>query len=65
MWDSQRLTTLWASTACYRDSFYHEDVWAGGGTASRRHEMDPDGQLHVPAAFLSGKKFDTHCCLRT
>jgi hypothetical protein len=21
MWDPQRLTTLWASTACYRDSF--------------------------------------------
>jgi hypothetical protein len=21
MWKSQRLTTLWASTACYRDSF--------------------------------------------
>jgi hypothetical protein len=22
MWDPQRLTTLWAFTACYRDSFY-------------------------------------------
>jgi hypothetical protein len=22
MWDPQRLTTLWASMACYRDSFY-------------------------------------------
>jgi hypothetical protein len=22
MWEPQRLTTLWASTACYRDSFY-------------------------------------------
>jgi hypothetical protein len=21
MWEPQRLTTLWASTACYRDSF--------------------------------------------
>jgi hypothetical protein len=21
MWESQRLTTLWASTACYTDSF--------------------------------------------
>jgi hypothetical protein len=21
MWDTRRLTTLWASTACYRDSF--------------------------------------------
>jgi hypothetical protein len=22
MWDPQRLTTLWASMACYRDSFF-------------------------------------------
>jgi hypothetical protein len=22
MWEPRRLTTLWASTACYRDSFY-------------------------------------------
>jgi hypothetical protein len=22
MWEPQRLTTLWAFTACYRDSFY-------------------------------------------
>jgi hypothetical protein len=21
MWESRRLTTIWASTACYRDSF--------------------------------------------
>jgi hypothetical protein len=29
MWDSQHLTTLWASTACYGDSFtflYVDDV---------------------------------------
>jgi hypothetical protein len=25
MWDPQRLTTLWASTACYRDSFIFTD----------------------------------------
>jgi hypothetical protein len=23
MWEPQRLTTLWASTACYRDSFFY------------------------------------------
>jgi hypothetical protein len=27
MWEPRRLTTLWASTACYRDSFYpHPDA---------------------------------------
>jgi hypothetical protein len=31
MWDPRRLTTLWASTACYRDSFtfYYLDVSLG------------------------------------
>jgi hypothetical protein len=38
MWEPRRLTTLWASTACYRDSFtlpllFHEDVWGIGGIA--------------------------------
>jgi hypothetical protein len=31
MWDPQRLTTLWASTACYKDSFtfYFTILWLG------------------------------------
>jgi hypothetical protein len=30
MWEPQRLTTLWASTACYRDSFnFYEEKIAG------------------------------------
>jgi hypothetical protein len=28
MWESRRLTTLWASTACYRDSFI-SSTWEG------------------------------------
>jgi hypothetical protein len=33
MWELQRLTTLCASTVCYRDSFtfYHEEVWGSEG----------------------------------
>jgi hypothetical protein len=40
MWDPQRLTTLWACTACYRDSFTYfllrrirkeEDEWGKQG----------------------------------
>jgi hypothetical protein len=26
MWEPQRLSTLWASTACYRDSFTFTDM---------------------------------------
>jgi hypothetical protein len=27
MWEPRRLTTLWASTACYRDSFTFTLIW--------------------------------------
>jgi hypothetical protein len=40
MWKPRHLTTLWASTALYRDSFtfyhtLHVDVWGSGGIAPR------------------------------
>jgi hypothetical protein len=31
MWDPQRLTTLWAFTACYRDSFTFTYLTGWGG----------------------------------
>jgi hypothetical protein len=27
MWEPRRLTTLWASTACYRDTFFLPEFW--------------------------------------
>jgi hypothetical protein len=30
MWEPRRLTTLWDSTTCYRDSFYHAKRTYGG-----------------------------------
>jgi hypothetical protein len=35
MWEPRRLTTLWASTACYRDSFtfINHDYWLPGDLA--------------------------------
>jgi hypothetical protein len=33
MWEPQRLTTLWAFMACYRDNFTLQEVrWDRGGT---------------------------------
>jgi hypothetical protein len=29
LWDPQRLTTLWAFTACYRDSFRDRNISTG------------------------------------
>jgi hypothetical protein len=29
MWESQRLTTLWASMVCYRDNFTFAFHWCG------------------------------------
>jgi hypothetical protein len=37
MWEPQRLTTLWASTACYRDSFTFS-VSSGGTQGAARLE---------------------------
>jgi hypothetical protein len=39
MWEPRRLTTLWASTACYRDSFtFHHKVF---GTTWQPHALYP------------------------
>jgi hypothetical protein len=35
MWEPRRLTTLWASTACYRDSFTYNFACNTGGRKSR------------------------------
>jgi hypothetical protein len=39
MWEPRRLRTLWASTACYRDSFYcqQDSNFADGDQPMRIH----------------------------
>jgi hypothetical protein len=49
MWDPQRLTTLWAFTACYRDSFSFYVVQTGSG-------VHPASYLKVPGALSPGVK---------
>jgi hypothetical protein len=49
MWEHRRLATLWASTACYRDSFLH--LWPYYAH-SESHNVDATTTPFLPAAFL-------------
>jgi hypothetical protein len=40
MWDPRRLTTLWASTACYRDSFTFNGLFISH-IADKQSELNP------------------------
>jgi hypothetical protein len=70
MWDPRRLTTLWASTACYRDRYFNSswigrvlqvwyDVREGGSCCSfimpfLHDENEINSQLPGPYLFFSG-----------
>jgi hypothetical protein len=53
MWEPRRLTTLWAFTACYRDSFTFlprpEDAWETGSAAAGK---GTDCAIPAPAIEL-------------
>jgi hypothetical protein len=51
MWEPRRLTTLWAFTACYRDSFtFYPPIPTTSVTLQRPYIMEPTPQHthHVP-----------------
>jgi hypothetical protein len=52
MWDPQRLTTLWASTACYRDSFTFLP------TQSLNKELKKEGNNHPSSRPNAAKTRD-------
>jgi hypothetical protein len=42
MWEPQRLTTLWASTACYRDSFTYNKHKSSLPSQTSKSDSLPD-----------------------
>jgi hypothetical protein len=52
MWEPRHLTTLWASTACYRDSLFFLRSWPNVGTAEGTEENieSPYSGYPVPRA---------------
>jgi hypothetical protein len=50
MWESRRLTTLWSSTACYRDSFVMGCL--AGWRASKTKGRDGTGPRHSSGGYL-------------
>jgi hypothetical protein len=62
MWDPQRLTALWASTACYRDSFTFKPAttnipttkqWAHKKEINKENNRDNN---HLRMASILGAK---------
>jgi hypothetical protein len=47
MWEPQRLTTLWASTACYTDSFTFFFAILNPSKARLEHHIHPSEALEV------------------
>jgi hypothetical protein len=63
MWRPRRLTTLWASSECYMDSFtvqsdtlmssFHEGLW-GSGDVVQRITMNSLKDAHDYNAYMTG-----------
>jgi hypothetical protein len=68
MWELRRLTTLWASPTCYRDTLHllcHEDIWGTGGIPLSFLTSALDGgewSASHPCRFTPGERVPgTHC----
>jgi hypothetical protein len=73
MWDSRHLTTPWASTACYGDSFfstsctdtdygcYELNISRSRQVCNSQRVKTRESLLHVAQPFLSGRhRADLH-----
>jgi hypothetical protein len=63
MWDPRRLTTLWASTACYRDGFtflptFERNIQAGNQGRLNRRGFSEYVAEPASAGFLLTLLFD-------